>query len=137
MKLWYAIAALGWSAAAAVDAQSCAEPRGSGALRRVESARYTVSYRIDRAPIVVGRHFALDIAVCPKAGTPRPEALRVDAQMPAHRHGMNYRAGVTAEDTGRFHAEGLLFHMPGRWEFVFDVVANGATERLSSAIEVE
>ncbi len=137
MNLRFAMAVIAWSAAAAVAAQSCPEPPGTGALRRVESPRYTVVYRIDRAPIVVGRHFALDIIVCAKAGAPQPESLRVDARMPAHRHGMNYRVGVSAAEAGRYRAEGLLFHMPGHWEFLFDVVANGASERLSSGIELE
>ena len=75
--------------------------------------------------------------MCAKAGAPRPDALRVDARMPVHRHGMNYRAGVSAPEAGRYRAEGLLFHMPGHWEFLFDVVASGASERLSSGIELE
>ena len=70
-------------------------------------------------PVPVGRLFALDIAVCPTAGTALPASLRVDADMPAHRHGMNYRPSVTALGNGRFVAEGLMFHMPGRWRLQF------------------
>ena len=70
-------------------------------------------------PVPVGRLFALDIAVCPQAGTAMPASLRVDADMPAHRHGMNYRPTVTALGNGRFVAEGLMFHMPGRWRLQF------------------
>jgi hypothetical protein len=83
---------------------------------RVESARYTLAYR--SAQLAVGQHFAIEIGACAKAGAP-PEALTVDAQMPEHRHGMNYRPSVTRLAPGRWRAEGLMFHMPGRWELVF------------------
>jgi len=50
--------------------------------------------------------------------------------MPEHRHGMNYRPEVKPLAPGRWRAEGLLFHMPGKWEFVF--VVDG--ERMTSAL---
>ena len=50
-----------------------------------------------------------------------PENVAVDAWMPEHRHGMNYRPTVTRLAPGRWRAEGLMFHMPGRWELVFTV----------------
>ena len=68
----------------------------------------------------VGRHFALDIGVCAKSG-PAPQHLKVDAHMPEHRHGMNYAPSMKQPGPGRWRAEGLLLHMPGRWEFVFEV----------------
>jgi cytochrome c peroxidase len=71
------------------------------------------------------------VAACAKAG-PAPKTLKVDAHMPAHRHGMNYAPKVTALGPGRWRAEGLLFHMPGRWELVF--VVDG--DRLVHAMEV-
>ena len=42
-------------------------------------------------PIAVGQHFVVDFAVCPRGGAAAPQAVRVDANMPEHRHGMNYR----------------------------------------------
>ena len=54
--------------------------------------------------------------------------------MPDHRHGMNYRPSVAALAPGRYRAQGLLFHMPGRWVVVFDIVAGTATERASAEI---
>jgi hypothetical protein len=62
-----------------------------------------------------GRHFALDVVVCARAGAALPVALRVDADMPAHRHGMNYRPTVRALGDGRYRADGLMLHMAGRW----------------------
>jgi cytochrome c peroxidase len=100
---------------------------------RLESPRYVVAYKTE--PIEVAKHFALDIAVCPKANNPVPESIKVDAQMPEHRHGMNYAPTVEALGPGRWRAEGLMLHMPGRWEFVFELRAAGATDRLTSSYQ--
>jgi hypothetical protein len=103
---------------------------------RVESERIVVVFRTTPAPIPVGRHFSLEAAVCARSG-PAPTDLRVDAHMPEHRHGMNYRASVAPRGDGRFAVEGLLFHMPGRWRLVFDVASGGQTERLVKDVIVE
>jgi hypothetical protein len=117
-------------------AQECGAGLGAGAAR-AESEHYTVVYRTVPDSVAVGRPFALDAEVCPKGAAVPLSGLRVDAQMPAHRHGMNYRATVTAEGAGRYRAEGLLFHMPGRWRFVFDLDASGVHERATRDLAVE
>jgi hypothetical protein len=119
------IGALGASAA---GAQPCTSDPDAATL---ESERYVLSYRSSR--IEVGKHFTVELLVCPKGMAPPPESVRVDAQMPEHRHGMNYRPSVTALEHGRYRAEGLLFHMPGRWEFVFELRAAGKLDRLTHA----
>jgi hypothetical protein len=109
-------------------AQACELP--GGPAERVESGGTTVVYRA--APIQVGKHFALDLQVCPA-----PDALVVDAWMPAHQHGMNYRPSVTALGGGRYRAEGLMFHMPGRWEFTFELRTGKETQRLAREVRIE
>ncbi len=47
---------------------------------------------------------------------------------------MNYRASIKSNGDGRFRAEGMLFHMPGRWEITFDVRAGEESERLTHDI---
>ena len=84
---------------------------------RLESKSYVLAYR---AAPEVGRHFSVDVAACAKNGAP-PTTLKIDARMPEHRHGMNYRPAVKALGPGRWQAEGLMLHMPGKWEFVFFV----------------
>jgi hypothetical protein len=121
-------------AAASVGAQPCAAPAGFAPAGRIESRDTILLYRTVPATIEIGKHFTLDAVVCSNAA---PSALRVDAQMPAHRHGMNYRARVSPQGDGRYRAEGLLFHMPGKWQFVFDVERPGRTERLTADVVVE
>jgi hypothetical protein len=118
-----------WIAVVATAGEAC-ELSGGGA-QRIESPHHVVLYRAQPAPRV-GEHFALEFAVCPA-----PEGVRVDATMPEHRHGMNYRPTVTAQGGGRYRAEGLMFHMAGRWELVFEVRAGGATERLAQSLRLE
>ena len=108
-----------------------------GATRTIEGKGYVVAFRTVPDPIVVGAHFALDFAVCPRAKVQPPHAVRVDASMPEHRHGMNYRPVVTVRPSGTYRADGLMFHMPGRWELVFDVVAASGTERVAATIQLD
>jgi hypothetical protein len=119
---------------AAPPAQACT-PAFKGAPL-VESPRYLLAWRAQPAAIAVGRHFAIDFVVCAKAGASQPQSLRVDAQMPEHRHGMNYKAVVSpvaGEGAGRYRAEGLMFHMAGRWELSFELRGT-ETERLTAEV---
>jgi hypothetical protein len=109
-----------------------------GATGTIEGKSYVVVFRTVPEPIAVGAHFALDFAVCPRAKAEAPRSVRVDASMPEHRHGMNYRPVVTPRPSGAYRAEGLMFHMPGRWDLTFDVVApSGGTERLTGTMQLE
>ena len=56
--------------------------------------------------------------------------------MPAHKHGMNYAPSLKPLGPGRWRAEGLMFHMPGRWEFVFEIDAAGKTDRLAAPYQL-
>ena len=99
--------------------------------RTIEGARHVLAYRTDPARVAVGKPFALDLVVCSRDAREAISELRVDAHMPAHRHGMNYQASVKPLPVaGRYRAEGLMFHMPGHWEFLFDIADASGRERL-------
>lgn len=101
------------------------------AAQSLESDRYRVSYRTVPEKVVIGQHFTVEFVVCPRAGQPAPESVRIDATMPEHRHGMNYKPSIKSGAGGRYVAEGMLFHMRGRWELVFEVRAGGTVERFT------
>lgn len=91
------------------------------------------AWRVAEAPTIeVARHFALDIRLCPADA----ELLVVDATMPAHRHGMNYRPSLKPLGAGRWRVEGLMFHMAGAWELRMDVRVAGRTQALRAAVEL-
>jgi hypothetical protein len=104
--------------------------------RSVNSPTHQIAFAAQPAP-AVGRHFSLDIVVCPRDSASLPQALRVDADMPAHRHGMNYRPTVRTLGEGRYRADGLLFHMAGRWRLLFELSADGRLDRISHEVVLE
>ena len=122
-----ALGALG--ALAGVAATACELPPGV----HLESERLALAFWTIPAKIAVGQPFVLELAACPKTGAPVSERVKFDAYMPDHRHGMNYRTKVVPMGGGRFHSEGWLFHMPGRWEFRFDV----GEEHLTHSVRLE
>lgn len=131
---WLVATALACAAGAAT-AKACGEALGAG-VQRAEDSRYTVAFRTQPSSLVVGQHFTVLFAVCPGAGAATPASVRVDASMPAHKHGMNYRPTITRVANGTWRAEGLLFHMPGRWELAFDVVTGSGTQRIVHVLDV-
>ena len=118
-------------------ALGCGDTLDARARRVLEAKGLRLAFAPQPARLVVGRHFGLDIVVCRAAGVPPPLALRVDADMPAHRHGMNYRPTVRALGDDRYRADGLLLHMPGRWRFSFEVSVDGRLLRLTHETDVE
>ncbi|MGQ0510557.1 MAG: hypothetical protein ACT4P9_08070 [Betaproteobacteria bacterium] len=114
---------------ACAGAQACELP----GAKRLEAKSLSLAYRTVPAKIPVGAHFALEILVCPKPGAAVPAAIRADATMPEHRHGMNYKPSISVQGSGRFRSEGWMFHMPGRWEFVFET----GGERVTDSVRIE
>ena len=129
--------ALGWAlaglaaAAAAVAAQAACPPPPAGA-QVIGAGPLQAVWRAEPDPIVVGRPFALLLTLCPAEAV----LQRVDASMPEHRHGMNYRPSLKALGEGRWRAEGLLWHMSGRWELQLDVQLQGIEHRLRQSVEL-
>jgi hypothetical protein len=131
------VGAVGVAAVAiAGNALGCGESL-RGDRRTIENSRYAITYITEPAAVAVGRHFVVDFVVCPRAEAPAPQSVRVDANMPEHRHGMNYRPAIVRMPTGTYRAEGMLFHMPGRWDLTFDIVAGNRMERLIGTMRVE
>lgn len=119
------VSALCWAAGAAT---ACALPPEAG--ERLTAGPVQAAWRADPAELAVSRPFALLVTLCPADA----KLLRVDATMPEHRHGMNYRPSVQPLGDGRWRAEGLLWHMGGRWELRLDVDSGGATHSLRQSV---
>jgi hypothetical protein len=61
-------------------------------------------------------------------------AVLVDAEMPHHGHGMNFVPTVKRRGGDTFLGEGLLFHMPGRWQLVFELRMGERSLRLTDEL---
>ncbi len=111
--------------ATTVPALACADIPVSA--RIIEGPHFKVITLSDPVPIPLNAPFALDIWICDgRTLAELPRLTHVDAQMPAHRHSMNYQARITKRDWGVYRAEGLLLHMPGEWEFSFELRRRGS-----------
>jgi len=103
---------------------------------RLEAQQVVLIYRTQPQPIRVGERFSVVAALCPRAGAAAIKGLAIDATMPEHRHGMNYAPVLRADGVGGWIADGMLFHMPGRWQLSFDVRMAGRSERLAAEFDV-
>jgi hypothetical protein len=122
MKAWpVALLLNAWAVGGSVAACGASLPAAGRQL--LERGGVQLVYAPQGGSVPLGRHFALDIEVCAPAGAAAPGLLRVDADMPAHRHGMNYRSSLRTLAPGRYVAEGLMWHMPGRWRLIFELAA--------------
>lgn len=87
--------------------------------------------------IPMAKHFALEVQLCDKAGVSVAHLRKADATMPEHRHGMNYRPRITSLGDGRFRVEGMMFHMAGHWQLVFEVQAGKEATRLTDDVQID
>jgi len=124
-----AICALAVAGLAAMPARGACPPAVDGA-QLISAGAVQASWSPEPAPLKVGQPFALRVQLCPLDA----ELLRVDATMPEHRHGMNYRPSIQAMGQGRWRVEGLMWHMSGRWELRLDVKAQGTQHRLLQSV---
>jgi hypothetical protein len=76
------------------------------------------------------RRFAIELRITSlRAGGASVRAVTVDAQMPEHHHGMNVQPVFESAANGHARADGMLFHMSGRWEVDVDIDDGETVER--------
>ena len=116
-------------------------PREERAMARSSNdGSYYVAFDADPTTIPLNEMFSLEVDVFDGEDRDRAAigvALAADADMPAHRHGMVRVPRITEVAPGRFQVEGMLFHMPGRWELYLDVTRAGITERAQFDIDID
>lgn len=134
-----AVLALGAMAGSANSA--CPPGAGDGTILRKDAL--ALAYRPLLNPgsgaaakqVPMARHFVLEVQLC-SAAAATAHLAKVDASMPEHRHGMNYRPRIVAIGDGRFRAEGMMFHMSGRWQLEFGVQSAKGSSRLFDDVRV-
>ena len=65
-------------------------------------------------------------------------AERVDARgwMPDHQHGFVRSPLTNSLGGGRYHVEGVLFHMRGSWQLIFDVNEGNETDKVTFDVTI-
>lgn len=119
--------------------RSCADPSLNGQSTIIAGSQFTV--RLTQPSVIrVSEPFAVQVAVCDRhAGS--AVSLNLDAIMPRHGHGMNYRPTVktlAAKDgIVRYEVGGLLLHMPGQWEWQISLAVADQRETLKQTITIQ
>lgn len=96
----------------------------------VQQGAVQLAWKTEPSTLANGQPFKLFVRLCPSDA----QLLRVDATMPEHRHGMNYKPTVHALGAGRWRVEGMLWHMAGRWELRWDVRTGARNDVLRTSV---
>lgn len=120
-----------WAVAALWPAAALACPPQDTDGHRLAGDGVDLAWRVAGADAVpLAEPFSLQLLLCP----PEARLRAVDATMPAHRHGMNYRPSLRALGGGRWQVDGLLWHMAGTWALRLDVQHDGRTQVLQQDV---
>lgn len=124
--------AAAWLISIGCSGKSHAPPsHGSDRRKLTVGGAYKVTYSTRPEPIPLNDHFSVEVSVAStdSADLPGDLSVQVDADMPAHGHGINTAPVIRRLDSGRFVAEGMLLHMPGEWELYVDVIQGPVRDR--------
>ena len=99
-----------------VAAETC-EPLDNAWIL-LTSGSFELSARSQPKEINTSKPFDLIVNICHNKQA-YIGSLKFDAQMPMHKHGMNYQASITNQNNGQYLIQGSLLHMPGLWRFSF------------------
>jgi hypothetical protein len=127
------LAALASIAPARADVACPGEAQG---FQRLKTADAEVAYRWEPAELRVGQFFTAEVVACVASGAGAVEAIAIDATMPAHGHGMNYRPTAERTGAGHYRFTGLMLHMPGTWRVTLDLLRGGKRTRLTHDVSL-
>ncbi|MDP1613680.1 MAG: hypothetical protein Q8M11_21685 [Sulfuritalea sp.] len=139
LQLRKVLAALILSLVTAATLAACPPDAADGTV--VRKGDLVLAYRPVLADITsripMAKHFTLEVQLCDQHGISAARLHKVDATMPEHRHGMNYRPAITPLGGGRFHVEGMMLHMAGHWQLAFEVQAGKETSILTHDVQID
>jgi hypothetical protein len=91
-------------------------------FQRVKFDHFKIVYRWVPTELKVGQFFAVEVVDCTVSAVGPAERIAIDATMPVHGHGMNYRPTAERIAAGHYRFTGLMLHMPGTWRFTFRLI---------------
>lgn len=100
------------------------------------AGKYVVCWRSLSGKVPRNEDFELEVWVL-RDGAPVGEALlEVSGWMPEHGHGMLRKTRTVQREDGSFRVEGMLLHMRGKWQLLFDVLEGSLAETAESVLEL-
>jgi hypothetical protein len=118
-------------------APAAAVPAAWPATRQTDRGNFGVTIRPEGGSITRNRHFSLEVVLKPGSGAGAPDGVLVDADMPAHRHGMNTKPEIVHEGGQSYRVNGMLFHMAGEWSITVVISVGKTEERAAFPVLVE
>ncbi len=118
----------------AQSAGACPTQDGALSLVPADAVAPAAFVTFDAPPI--SAPFEMTFEFCSDAGK-KITAMAFDAIMPAHQHGMNYRAKVANTNEEVFRVSNVVFHMPGRWELRIEAETADQTFAYTGEVAVE
>jgi hypothetical protein len=112
-------------------------PAEAQGFRRLKTADAEIAYRWEPAELKVGQFFAAEVVACRAPGPDPVGQIAIDATMPSHGHGMNYRPKGERMPTGHHRVTGLMLHMPGTWYVTFDLLQGARRTRLTQEVDLK
>jgi Amidohydrolase len=118
--------------------QFVASTKTSSTTRTGKSSNLTVTVtEPDAATMKNGQFFEVKVRVDPDLITSvaatsltATGSLKFDAWMPDHRHGMNYKPKIEQTASNEWRVSGLLFHMPGKWQYRIAATSGTVTDSI-------
>jgi hypothetical protein len=102
-----------------------------GALASCQSPLPLLRFPSGQAPLNEIFSFEVELVDGPA------ESVSVNADMPAHGHGMITEPVVIKIDETHYRVDGMMLHMPGYWEIYVEVSRNGQSERFMVPLTLE
>jgi hypothetical protein len=103
-----------------------------------DAGAFTLDLTTSPQPIRLNETFELTVVVHPVSPEARgPVSVTVEANMPAHRHGMNTRPQREQLDAETFLFRGLLLHMAGEWDVALEVAQGRVRDRATGRLAIE
>ncbi|MBX2878490.1 MAG: amidohydrolase [Granulosicoccus sp.] len=116
---------------------SCGQPLGANSSL-IEKDGYSVVITPE-SKIAVSKPFSTEVNLCGNHGS--DTQIKLDARMPAHGHGMNYKpehSSISSTlEASTVTVDGLVLHMPGNWEWVVEIRADGERKVLTRDFTVQ
>jgi hypothetical protein len=124
-------------AAAPAQADHCPTDKLGAMPDRLAEDGTAVAWRTNPAKIAVNRPFSIEVIACVDGEKQMaPTRISVNAGMPMHGHGMNYTPSEKKLAPGNSTFDGMVFHMPGKWQLTFDVYEGETRKRLTRNVTV-
>src|SRR5262249_42017610 len=100
------------------------------------AGKYLVCWRSTSGSVPRNQDFDLEVWVLADGAPVTDAVLSVSGWMPDHGHGMLRAPRARAKGDGSFAVEGMLLHMRGHWQLLFEVLEGSISETAECALDL-